>query len=583
MIRLTGAQALVRVLAAEGVPFAFGIVGGKLAPLMHALSQQDAVRFVGVRHEATGPMMAAAVHAGSGRMAVALGEMGPGGLNLASGMGVALNNNLPLLAITTNQHRAAAYPHSGMFMDLDTRAVFAPLTKWNAVVHDPRRMPELARRAFREALSGRPGPVHLDVPQDVLSAATDYADDEFDLLPSRYRATVGPRPAVSLVEQAVALLRSARRPLVVAGGGVVASGAGDAVRRIAQRLNAPVVPTQMALGVVASDSPHFIGHGGLIAGDAVRAAFDGADVVLSIGCRYSSWMWDDRGPFARRHHRTISINIDPSALGHPALHEVAMQADAGLALQDLLVELGDTPFDALERGWLGSVREVRARYDDKLATMAADPDPVMHPAALATAIAAAMPADALAVFDGGHTTFWSNDLTPVDDVRTRFHEPGMSHLGFGLPYAIALQLQQPGRPVVNITGDGSFGFTLNELDTARRAGAPVLTVIHNNEAWGIIRSGQKAQLGFEFGTSLEGTDYAAIARGFGCFGERVERAEDVAPAMARALGSGLPAVLDCRTRFVPHPAGPSFGAMNRFGFDALTRPPAPGPSKEKQT
>ena len=129
MLRLTGAQALVRILTAEQVPFAFGIVGGKLAPLMHALSQQQAVRFVGVRHEATGPMMAAAVHAGSGRMAVAFGEMGPGGLNLASGMGVAFNNNLPLLAITTNQHRAAAYPHSGMFMDLDTRAVFAPLTK----------------------------------------------------------------------------------------------------------------------------------------------------------------------------------------------------------------------------------------------------------------------------------------------------------------------------------------------------------------------------------------------------------------------------------------------------------------------
>lgn len=575
MIRLTGAQALVRVMAAEQVPFAFGIVGGKLAPLMHALSQQELVRFVGIRHEATGPMMAAAVHAGSGRMAVALGEMGPGGLNLASGMGVAFNNNLPLLAITTNQHRAAAYPHSGMFMDLDTRAVFAPLTKWNAVVHDPRRIPELARRAFREALSGRPGPVHLDIPQDVLSALSDFADDEFDLAPSRYRATVGPRPAAALVEQAVALLRSARRPLIVAGGGVVASGAAHAVRSLAERLDAPVVPTQMALGVVASDSPHFIGHGGLIAGEAVRSAFDTADVILSVGCRYSSWMWDDRGPFARRDHRTISVNIDPSALGHPALHEVAMQADAGLALQDLLAALGDASLDSVEPGWREGRRAARARHEEVLATMAAESSPVMHPAALAQAVADAMPADALVVFDGGHTSFWSNDLTPVSEVRTRFHEPGMSHLGFGLPYAIALQLQQPGTPVLNITGDGSFGFTLNELDTARRSGTPVVTIIHNNEAWGIIRAGQKAQLGFEHGTGLEGTDYAAIARGFGCFGERVEQPDAVAPAISRAFASGLPAVLDCRTCFVPHPASPLFGAMNRFGFDALTRPPEP--------
>ena len=199
----------------------------------------------------------------------------------------------------------------------------------------------------------------------------------------------------------------------------------------------------------------------------------------------------------------------------------------------------------------------------------------MHPAALARALGASLPTDSLVAFDGGHTSFWSNDLTPVTAVRTRFHEPGMSHLGFGLPYAIALQLQQPGRPVVNITGDGSFGFTLNELDTARRAGTPVVTVIHNNEAWGIIRSGQKAQLGFEFGTGLEDTDYAAIARGFGCFGETITRPGDLPAALARAFASGLPAVLDCRTRFVPHPATPAFGSMNRFGFDALTRPPLP--------
>ncbi|MEY2953266.1 MAG: hypothetical protein RLZZ401_1353, partial [Pseudomonadota bacterium] len=303
MLQLTGAQALVRVLQAEGIGFVFGIVGGKLAPLIHAISQQPSIRYVGVRHEAAGPMMAAAVHAGSGRMAVALGEMGPGGLNLASGMGVAFGNNLPLLAITTNQHRAAAYPHSGMFMDLDTRAVMAPITKWNATVHDGRRIPELARRAFREALGGRPGPVHLDIPQDVLAGVCEFADDEFDLPPARYRATTGPRPNAQGVQDAVALLRGAQRPLIVAGGGVVVSGAAPQVRQLAALLNAPVVPTQMALGVVPSNSPHFIGHGGLIAGEPVRQAFEQADVILAVGCRFSSWMWDEKGPFARRQHR----------------------------------------------------------------------------------------------------------------------------------------------------------------------------------------------------------------------------------------------------------------------------------------
>ena len=570
-ITLTGAQSLVRVLLAEQVPYVFGIVGGKLAPLLQAISQQPRIRFVGVRHEAAGPMMAAAVNAGSGRMAVALGEMGPGGLNLASGMGVAFNNNLPMLAITTNQHRAASYPHSGMFMDLDTRAVLVPLTKWNAVVHDPRRIPELARRAFREALGGRPGPVHLDIPQDVLAATCSFADDEFDLPPARYRATLGSRPAAESVLAAAQLLRGARHPVVVAGGGVIHSGAAEALRSIASLLQAPVVPTQMALGVVPSHSPLFIGHGGLIAGDAVKQALEQADVVLSVGCRHSSWMWDERGPLVRREHRTININNDPSALGAPVLHEVAMLADAGLALADLLAELGPAPDLAVDAIWLQRIRATRASYEAKLASMAQDTDETMHPAALAKALADALPPDALAVYDGGHTSFWSNDLTPVHAVRTRFHEPGMSHLGFGLPYALALKLQYPDKAVLNITGDGSFGFTLNELDSARRLGLAVVSVIHNNAAWGIIRQGQKMQLDFELGTSLEGTDYAAVARGFGCHGEVVTQAQDIAPALARAIASGRPAVLDCRTRFVPHPAMGAFGSMNRYGFDALTR------------
>jgi thiamine pyrophosphate-dependent acetolactate synthase large subunit-like protein len=572
-LRLNGAQALLRVLRAEGVDTVFGIVGGKLSPLFHALSQEPGMRFIGVRHEAAGPMMAAAVNAGTGRLAVAVGELGPGGLNLASGLGVAFNNHLPLLAITTNQHRAAAYPHVGVFMDMDTRAVMAPLTKWNAVVHDGRRMPELARRAIREALGGRRGPVHLDIPQDVLGEVHSFAADEFDLPPGRYRHTEPPRPSRRAVAQAAELLRGARRPLIVGGGGVVAAGAVAELRALAQRLNAPVLPTQMALGLVPSDGPHFIGHGGVIAGEAVKHAFEHADVVLSVGCRWSSWMWDEQGALARRHHRVININIDPSALGLAVSHEVAMLADAGEALRDLLDALpADTGHGS---AWLSEVRGVRAHYEDQLAVMAADTeadtDAPMHPAALAKAVGDALPADALAVFDGGHTTFWSNDLTPVHGVRTRFHEPGMAHLGYGLPAAIALKSQFPLRPVFNITGDGAFGFTLNELDTARRYHLPVVTIVHNNAAWGVIRMGQRKGLDFEMATGLEGTDYAAIARGFGCHGEVVTCAGDVAGAVQRALDSGLPAVLDCRTAFVPHPAVGQFVSMNKYGFQSLTR------------
>ena len=569
-MRLTGAQALVRALSAEQVAFAFGVVGGKLAPLLHAIQASD-IRYVGTRHEANAAIMAAAAFAGSGRIAVAMGEMGPGGLNLASGAGVAFNNNLAALLITSNQHRAAAYPHSGMFMDLDAVQLLRPVTKWNAVVHDPRRMPELARRAFREALSGRPGPVHLDIPQDVLAAECAFADDEFALGPAHYRSTAMPRPDAAAAAAAARLLGAARRPLVIAGGGVVASGAEQSVRSLAARLAAPVIPTQMALGVVPTDSPHFIGHGGIIGGDAIARAFAEADVIVAIGCRFSSWMWDELGPLSRRHHRLININIDPAALGAPAMHEIALAADAGAAVTDILAELGSTNEPAVDPQWLGGLRATRAAYEQILHEAAASASSVMHPATLAQSIAAALPRDALVVYDGGHTTFWSNDFTPVWSTRTRFHDPGMSQLGFGLPYAIALQLQHSGKPVLNITGDGSFGFSLQELDTARRYRLPVINIIHNNAAWGIIRAGQKAQLNFELGTSLAETDYAAIARGFGCCGEMVRQAGEFVSAFERARASGLPAVIDCHTQFVPHPCMANFGRMNRYGFDALTR------------
>ena len=183
----------------------------------------------------------------------------------------------------------------------------------------------------------------------------------------------------------------------------------------------------------------------------------------------------------------------------------------------------------------------------------------MHPAALARAIAQALPDDALAVFDGGHTTFWSNDLMPVHEMRTRFHDPGMSQLGFGLPYALSLQLQHPGRLVVNITGDGSFGFTLQELDTARRAGLPVITLIHNNAAWGIIRAGQSGSSISSSAPAWTALDYAAIARGFGCHGETVTRVRG-----CRACDRARASLRSSRGHRLPHALrAPSMHAVVR--------------------
>lgn len=305
--------------------------------------------------------------------------------------------------------------------------MLAPLVKWGAVVHDVRRLPELLRTALRHALSGRPGPVHLDIPQDVLAESIDWPADDLAVPPSRYRALHAPRPNAQALLQAAEQLAGARRPLIVAGGGVVAAQGVDALQALAARLQAPVAPTQMVLGAVPSTSPHWIGHGGLIAGPATHRAFAEADVVLAVGCRFSSWLWDEHGPLVRRQQTLININIDPVALGAPALHQVALQADAREALNDLLAALQPMPPQA-DADWLPGLHAQHAAHLQQMrAAAAADTDPVMHPAALADAIGRALPDDALVVYDGGHTSFWSNDLTPVHAPRTRFHDPGMCH------------------------------------------------------------------------------------------------------------------------------------------------------------
>ena len=560
MLQLTGGEALVRALAPERIPFAFGIIGGKIAPFLKALSQQNSIRHIGARHESTSAYMATAVHAATGQIAVAFSELGPGTSNVVAGVTGAYNNRIPFLLITSNNQHAASYPSSGMFMELETQALLKPVVKWNATVHDGRRIPELVRRALREATSGRQGPVHIDVPQDILMRKHDYEDSEFDWMPKQYRQTSGPAPHNGDIDLAASLLAGAKRPVVIAGGGLGRSGGVEAARQIVTLLDSPALATQMGIGAFLPSMPQFIGHGGIVGSDAVVAALREADVVLAIGCRFSSWLWDEKGPLVRGETRLIHIDSDAGVLGDNARAEVAIHADAGFAVPLLAEALLLRHKPSVDVEWRARILQMYAAHRAKLDGLAAERSPVMHPAALAAEIGSAIPKDAFVTYDGGHTSFWSNDFTPVEAPRTRFHEPGMAQLGFGLPWAIALSLAHPGQPVFNITGDGAFGFTIQELDTARRYNTPVVNIVHNNALWGVVAAGQKNQ-GFDLGGDLSGTDYAAIARGFGCHGERVEKLEDVGPAIMRALSSGKPAVIDCVTRFVPHPMLPAFGKM----------------------
>jgi len=559
-LTLTGAEALLRVLKTAGVGEVFGLASGKLSPLFQALAGDGAFRYTGVRHEAAAGFMATSIFAASGRVAVCLGETGPGGLNLLSGLGGASANGLAVLAITSSNPLQIMAPARGAFSSTDNQELFGPIVKWSATVRDPARIPEILHRALRVALSGRPGPVHVEIPADVLAAQCEYLRLQVEARPGSYRAAGTPVPAARELQAAADCLLRAKRPLLVAGGGVVRAAGAQAFLSLVEELAAPAMTTQMGLGVIPTHHPSFIGQGGFIGGTAVVRALREADLILAVGCRFSSFMWIDGPPrWTDGGARTlIQIDIDPQVLGQNAPLTLGLQADARAALEAIRSTLGERR-PTIDRVWAASLARERASYSEQLLREATEESAVMHPAVLARAVGAFVRPRDFVTFDGGHTSFWSNEFTAALEPGTRFHEPGMAHLGFGLPAAIALARAFPDRRSYCITGDGAFGFTLQELDTARRYRANVITVIHNNEAWGVIRAAQQRR-GFEFGTELSGTDYAAVARAFGCHGERIDRAEQVAPALERAVESGLPAVLDAHVRFVPHPMFRVFGA-----------------------
>jgi thiamine pyrophosphate-dependent acetolactate synthase large subunit-like protein len=560
--RLSCAEAVVAGLVAAGVREVFGIAGGKFAPLLQAMSREPRLRFTGTRHEAAAAFMATAVAHRTGGLAACVAEMGPGALNLASGLDTAHTNHLPVLAITMGTPARLSAPAHGQIMELDAAGVFGAVTKWRATIGHAARVPELMARAVREATSGTSGPVHLEIGYDVLGAPDAIAGGELRAVTAA--RGLGRAPAdPEAVADAAQRLASAQRPLMIAGGGAVAAEATARVAELARRLDAAVLVTQMGIGALADADPALVGQGGVVFGESVLRALREADVVLAVGCRFSSWLWDGMGPAGAENpvQQLIHLDREPTQIGRLRPAAVGLAGDAGAVLDQLLEAIGSDSGSA-EPGWRAALRDEHLAYLSGLRVLGAGETDPMHPAQLAAAVGTALPPDALVVYDGAHTSFWSNDLTPVTEPRTRFHDPGSGHLGFGVPYAHALALLEPGRPVINITGDGAFGFTVAELDTAVRYGLRVVHVIHDNQSWGIIAAGQK-RLGFALGTDLAGTDYAAIANGFGARGETITTPEEVAPALARALAHDGPAVIDARVRFVSHPGLPRFGAMGR--------------------
>jgi thiamine pyrophosphate-dependent acetolactate synthase large subunit-like protein len=550
----TVSEILVALLKKHGVRFVAGVPAGQLVGVMDALGRDREITYVTTRHEEAAGHMADAISRVTNSVGVCFGTTGPGATNLLPGVAAAAADNIPLLALTGNNQSFLVYPAHDNLQDGDHLALYRPITKWNAVLHDADRAPELVERAFRAALSGRPGAVHLDMPVDV---GFQRRRVEIDRSPAQLPGR--PLGDPDLIRRAAIALLSAERPLLLAGGGVVRSGATEAFRALVQLTSFPATTTLMGLGVIPPDHPSNIGSGGWYGGEAALKAMQEADVILAVGCKFSTWTVIDKPPrYPRRSGQTlIQIDIDPEMLGKNARIDLGIAGDARRVLEELAQALRGGRF-AADPGWKAALGAERDRYRALVSSIAdqcavgAEAPP--NEAAVARALAAIIDREAIVAFDGGQIMEWTHTFIPVREPDRHLFNPGMGHLGFGQPFANAAKLAHPEREVVNIAGDGAFGCTVQELETAARYGLNVINVVCNDSAWGMYKPIEEQVFqNPRMGTRLTEVNFARVGEGFGCYGERVTRLEDLGAAFVRARASGKPAVLDVPVRFTPHP------------------------------
>lgn len=549
---MTGGQLVVDTLRTLGVRHVFGIPGGQTLAITDAILDRPDIEFVTTRHEGAAACMADAVGRLTGQPGVCLATTGPGATNLLTGVGGALRDSSPVLVITCN-NRAADLGRDDA-QAAEHVAIFRPLTKWATLVSDPLTIPRAIHEAAIRATSGCPGPVLLDFARSALEASVPVAGLEGLGHPfeqgSRTRQAPGQRtfgdPA--LVQEAADLLLRAESPVLWIGNGVQLSGANDAILRLAESIDLPVITTFNALGAVETAHPNVFGPLSRMGTTLSRQVLRGCDLLVAVGNSLnavSTSRWQLELP-----HTIVQVDADPCNLGvnYPT-RTLGIAGDA----RAVVGQLADAVAAAPGRAELSELRAERLRVlagvkavwwaDAGEVDMSAAP---MPPAALVKVLRRETPDDAILVVDAGNPGVWSH-LWQVRRPGQYLKPVGFGNMGFALPGAIAAKLVHPERPVVALVGDGALGMTMGELETVVRENVPICIVIMNDIGYGNIRQEELVHYGDRvIGVDFVDADYAAIARGFGIAAHRADRAAELGEAMRAIFASGAAGLVDAR-------------------------------------
>jgi acetolactate synthase-1/2/3 large subunit len=550
----------VRILKKHHIRHVFGLPAAQMAMIMDGISRDPYFRYATTRHEEAAGHMAHAVHLVTGEMAMCFGTTGAGAANLVPGVAAAWADNIPMLVVTPSNQVNGIDPDFDQLQHLDHLALYRTITKWSAQIRSAERAPELIERAITIARSGRPGPVHLDIPCDV---GTWKCAHDVDGIP----ALMPPRPVPTSkdLDSVVRLLREAERPLLLAGGGVARSGATAQLREFAALSGVPYMTSAKALGVADFTAPNHVGSCGFWGGHAVVRACAEADVILAIGCKFSTWIPIHKPPLLNLPlgQKIIQIDIDDEMLGKNVPVTMGLVGDARETLTVLNSTLASRGPFAFPASWVQDLARDRLNYLEEI-DAAAETGTVANgttnTAAFMRELTRVLPPGAIICMDGGQVSSWEMTYIRPSDPMHLAHSAGMGHMGFGIPSAIGAKIAHPDKPVITITGDGAAGLTIQELETAARCGANIVAVIFNDSAWGCYLPLEvQVFQNKRFGSTLTNVDFVRVAEGFGCYGERIDTVAQLAPALDRALRADKPTVLNVLTSFTPHPMDSYWG------------------------
>jgi acetolactate synthase I/II/III large subunit len=541
MAKIDGGEMIVRALEREGIHEVFTLHGGHLDAI-YAACMRHGFRVVDTRHEQAAAHMADGWARTTGRPGVAIVTAGPGVTDAVTGVANAFMDSIPMILI--GGRSPLSDDDRLPLQAVDQMGIMRPITKWARSVTHTDRIPEYVAAAFRHAISGRPGPVFLELPIDVLFSRSEEDTVKF---PEKYRPQSVPGPSRAGLRQALDWLKEAKRPAIFAGGGVWFSQAAEELVQFAELTHTPVMTNAKARGSIPED--HGLSFGGFGAiHPGVHAKTGGsADLVLMLGTRIGLFT-GGRNSVIPADARVMQVDIEPEEIGRNRDIELGIVADCGEFLRDALDAIKGQKFDEHSewRERLGAVRNGgRHRFDEALKPGAGP----IHPARMAHEIAKLLNPNAIVVADGGETAAWMGNAWTARRPGRFLSHGYLGCLGVGLPFAMAAKAAHPDEQVFCIIGDGSAGLNFSEFHTAAKNNLPITVVVNNDKQWGMSKHGQELMWGKgqHMATELGMVHYERAAEGLGAHGELVERAEDIAPAMKRAFGCGRVACVNIVT------------------------------------